>query len=137
MNFLFRHYNRLKMPTKHIVVCEDDLGAQARISAHFAQIFEHQGYIIISYVSGSLAAASIIFYEQVDLIILDHDMPRGNGPDLLAWLKQENKNIPIITFSGIPHNNMTMQLLGVKHIFNKEDVINGCADDVIKSVLGL
>lgn len=136
MNFLYRHINRTTYPTKHVLICEDDLNNQTSFLKHFETVFEPQGEVQVSIVPGSIMAAAIIHYSKVDLIILDHDLPEGNGSDLLNWLKQFNINIPVITASGIDYNNVTMQSLGAKYsCFNKADVIAGKADNLIKNIL--
>ena len=138
MNFTFRHWNRLKYPTKHILVVEDVITQQKRILDHFNETFEPEGIVQISVVSGGLAAAGVIHHCKIDLIILDHDLPEGNGTDLLNWMKQYNINIPVITFSGIPANNAHMGSLGASHAnFGKEDVISGKADVLIKELLAI
>lgn len=137
MNFQFRHINRLTYPQKHIVICEDDITNQKKIMEHFLNIFDPQGEVQISMVPGALPAAAIINQCKVDLIILDHDMPLGNGTDFLTWMKEYNVDIPVITFSGIPYNNQHMFDLGAQHLFVKGDVIDGKADSLIKSILGL
>jgi CheY-like chemotaxis protein len=137
MDFQFRHINRLTYPQKHVLICEDDLVQQKRILEHFANIFEPQGTVQFSVVPGALMAAGIITSVSVDLIILDHDMPQGNGKDLIEWLKKNNNTTPIITFSGIPYNNTNMISYGAHHLFGKEEVIGGKADDLIKKILQL
>jgi len=62
-------------------------------------------------VSGGASAASIIMTEHVDAIILDHDMPYGNGSDLITWMHSNSKMIQIYTSSGIPQNNEHMKRL--------------------------
>jgi CheY-like chemotaxis protein len=134
--FQFRHHNRLKYPQKHILICEDDLTQQKRILEHFLVLFEPQGDVQISVVPGALMAAGIISSTKVDLILLDHDMPQGNGSDLLIWLTQQGRSIPVITFSGIPQNNAHMGTLGAScSSFGKEDVITGKADTLIQGIV--
>lgn len=135
MDFQFRHHNRMVYPQKHLMVVEDIIGNQKRVLDHFADIFESDGLVQISLVPGALAAASIIKSCKIDLIILDHDLPEGNGSDLLIWMKNNNINIPVITFSGIPYNNAHMGNLGAEYIYGKEDVISGKVDNIIKSIL--
>jgi CheY-like chemotaxis protein len=137
MQFQFRHHNRIGYPQRHILVCEDNLNCQRDILEHFLKIFDPQGIVQFSVVPGGVAAASIISSVKVDVILLDHDMPEGNGADLLAWLKEKGLTIPVITFSGIPQNNAHMMTLGATHMFNKGDVINGAADAIIKGILEL
>lgn len=55
----------------------------------------------------------------------------------MAWLKHKNFcDIPVITFSGIPANNEHLKSLGAEHIFIKNDVIAGKANDIILRILG-
>lgn len=135
MQFQFRHHNRAKYPQKHVLICEDDLTQQKRILEHLAEVFEPQGIVQFSVVPSSLMAAAIVKSISVDLIILDHDLPQGNGSDLLKWLKQEKYQIPVITFSGISTNNINMMNLGADHLYSKEEVICGKADRLIKKIL--
>lgn len=129
--------NRLHMPEKHILVCEDVILQQARISKHFSELFEHEGKVEVSFVSGGIAAAAIIETVKVDLVLLDHDMPNGSGPELLKWMRETEwlHDIPVITFSGIDYNNDMLKAGGAQFKFRKDEVINGIADEVIKAVL--
>lgn len=135
--FQFRHHNRLIYPQKHVLICEDDLSCQRNILDHFNQVFDHQGIVQFSVVCGGIAAASIMSSVKIDAILLDHDMPEGNGTDLLNWMKEKQLNIPVITFSGIPQNNTNMMVLGATHLFGKGEVIEGAADELLKEILGL
>lgn len=134
--FQYRHVNRVHYPQKHVVVCEDDTANQARIARHFADVFDPQGNVQFSFVPGSLACAAIVQWcPKIDLIILDHDMPLGNGSDLIEWLKAHRRWIPAMTFSGIDENNKHMMRLGASYCFSKDQVIQGQADEVIRRVL--
>ena len=127
--------NRLKMPTKHIIICEDDLSCQAKMADLFKNLFPPQGDVIVSYVPGGMQAAAIIANVGASLIILDHDMPTGSGDELLKWMKEQDGGIPIITFSGIPSNNNHLKELGAEHIFTKDEVMMGKANELIKEIL--
>jgi predicted protein tyrosine phosphatase/CheY-like chemotaxis protein len=133
--FQLRHINRMKYPQKHVLICEDDLNCQKDILAHFATVFEPQGEVQFSVVAGAVLAASVTQSRKIDLILLDHDMPEGNGTDLLIWMKKTGVDIPVITFSGIPQNNINMMALGANYCFGKGDVIAGKADQLIKKLL--
>ena len=138
MQFQFRHIGRPTYPQKHILIVEDTITHQIDILKHLGTIFEHQGIVQLSVVPGALAAASIIGSGlKIDVIILDHDLPEGNGSDLMLWMKERGLTIPVITFSGIPQNNNYMMSLGATHNFGKGEVICGMADGVIKAILGL
>jgi len=112
---------------------------QHKILERLMKVVPLDGTVEIHLVSGSLAAANIIANQNIDLIILDHDMAYGSGSDLLLWLKNRKENdsklkeIQIITASGIPANNEHMISLGAHHKFNKQEIIDGLADEIIKS----
>jgi len=125
------------MTAKHVVVCEDDTSAQAAIAKHFAEVFDPQGIVEFSFVPGGMHAAGIFGWRTVDLVILDHDMPHGNGADLLEWMRANGHQTPVVTFSGIPANNQRLMELGATHNFVKNDVIGGKADALIKQLLGV
>lgn len=125
------------MPVRHVLVCEDDLDNQGRAVDHFRRTFEPQGEVVFSVVSGGAAAAGVIEFSDVHLVILDHDMPFGNGADLLRWMRSSGKAIPVVTFSGIPENNQRMVELGAAHCFTKHSVLSGEADALIREILGV
>ncbi len=143
MSFTIRHHNRHELPVKHVIVCEDNLANQAAIAAHFSKIFPSEGPVQVSYVPGALMCATLLEHTEVDLIILDHDMPHGNGTDLIGWFKshfaQMGRPLPnLITFSGIPANNDHMKNLHPEaHLFVKGAVIMGDADSLIKRILNV
>jgi CheY-like chemotaxis protein len=101
-------------------------------------------------VCGGIQAAAILTQTKPDIIILDHDLPMGNGSDLIDWLahvrvikdgKEEKIAAPpIITASGIPENNTHMKAkcdeLGLEcHHFQKHEVYSDRADNVIREIL--
>lgn len=136
VSFSFECINRLEMPVKHVIVCEDDITHQALIADHLAKLFGRQGKVQISFVPGGLMAFPIIQSMHVDLIILDHDMPHGNGSELLAALFERKKDIPIVTFSDEQENNKNLQeIYPSAYLFNKTDVLNGLADEIIMRLL--
>lgn len=129
--------NRLKDPTKHILVLEDVLTNQANIARHFADIFEHEGEVEVSYISGGKYAEVFVNVFPPDLIILDHDIPSGSGWEFLEFIRKKGLDIPVITFSGIPFNNFHLMDLGANYCFEKQAVISGKADELIFEILGL
>lgn len=139
MTFQLRHINRYHFPQKHIMVCEDDLDNQIIITKKLKEIFPNQGLIDFNFVSGGIAAASILNNLPHIAILLDHDMPYGNGADLITWMKENNRITPIITFSGIDYNNDNMEMMLKQynmpyHKFSKYEVFDGKADDVLRKL---
>lgn len=136
--FVLRLHNRAVFPTKHVLVCEDDLDNQKRIAKHLADLFRpYGGQVQVSFVPGGLQAAAVMSEVGVDLVILDHDMPFGSGSELLNWMKSQGHQPPVITFSGIPYNNSFMVGRGAQHNFDKEQVIEGRANSLIRELLKL
>jgi DNA-binding response OmpR family regulator len=136
--FRLRHHNRLKFPTRHVLVCEDVLANQAGIARHLCDVFEHEGEVVVSFVPGAAQAAAVMQAPPgVHLVILDRDMPHGNGDDLLEWFAASRVQVPVLTFSGIPGNNDALIGLGAHHRFEKQAVIDGAADALIKQILGV
>lgn len=131
-----RLVGRSIFPLKHVLVCEDDIRSAGRLALHLADLFGGQGHVQVSIVSGAVQAAGLMSRVGVDLLILDHDMPFGNGPDLMEWLKETGHKPPIITFSGVEKNNDYLMSLGALYQFSKDEVIEGKADDVLKQILG-
>jgi CheY-like chemotaxis protein len=125
--------NRLNMPTKSILVCEDIVLQQSRILEHLYDILPHEGNVEVNAVAGAEAAVGVLEMVGADVILLDHDMPHGSGPDLLKWISDQewDKDIPVITFSGIPVNNEHLMNLGAHHNFTKDQVIRGESDSII------
>lgn len=132
-----RLVNRLTFPTRHVLVCEDNTEAQARIARHLADVFGPEGDVHVSIVSGAVAASGLLTTMGAELVLLDHDMPYGNGPDLLEWLRATGRNVPVITFSGIPGNNDNLMACGAHYRFMKDDVIDGAADALMRQLLGV
>ena len=137
MSFKSRHWNRLKMPTRHLLICEDDIDNQILLVASMRRLLEPQGETVVTCVSGGMAAAGVISWTAVDLVILDHDMPHGNGADLMRWLRSTGRKVPVVTASGIPANNDALLGLGADRAFTKAEVIAGSADDCIRELLRL
>jgi len=137
--FTNKFINRKEFPDYHILICEDDLDMQIRILNLMRELFDPQGKVQISCVSGARQAKGVIESTNVNLIILDHDMPYGSGDELLVYIHKymkENilmtkKNVPVITFSGISENNDRLFRLGAKYKFTKNEVLKGKANDII------
>jgi CheY-like chemotaxis protein len=135
MDFQYRLANRTTYPQKHILICEDLIANQSAIMKHLSNIFASDGVVQISLVPGAAAASAIIAYLKIDLILLDHSMPQGSGPDLIQWMKKHNYNVPIIAFSSTQEHNTHMGNLGATYYWwTKQDIINGAADDLIKGL---
>lgn len=140
-DFQLRHHNRRHFPKRHVIVVEDDIENQLRFAAWASARFDGQGEVQFDFVCSAVAVAAILKNLKPNLIILDHDLPMGNGSDLLTWMGKEGiKDIPVITASGIPNNNKHMASLaeqqGIEcYLYEKIQVYLGEADQKIASIL--
>lgn len=130
MSFNVRHHNRLYFPPKHIIICEDDLDNQRRFASFMCGIFEPQGTVRFSFVADAISAALITDTMRPVLIVLDYDMPFGNGHDLIMYFKNKGYNVPILTATGWEPNNASFAEVlndyqGEYVISLKEKILNG------------
>lgn len=135
--------NRAVMPRIHVVVCEDIIEMQAGFARRLAEVFGGEGEVQVSLVCGGAMAAAIINAGlPVDALILDHDMPWGDGGELLKWLAARAHDmgplsVPrlIVGASGIPINNQRMLNLGAHAAFTKDQIFAGAADEMLLALL--
>ena len=81
---------------RHRVLCVDDNELSAFVNA---TILRNEGYEVWT-CSDPLQATSIAKSEELDLAILDYEMPKMNGAELAAFCKAANPDIKVILFSG-------------------------------------
>ena len=81
---------------QHRVLCVDDNELLVSLSA---AVLRNEGYEVLT-CSDPLQAASIARAEELDLAILDYEMPAVNGAQLAAFCKAANPDIKVILFSG-------------------------------------
>ena len=81
---------------QHRVLCVDDNELLVSVSA---AVLRNEGYEVLA-CSDPLRAASIARSEELDLAILDYEMPAMNGAQLAALCKAANPDIKVILFSG-------------------------------------
>lgn len=146
-NFSVKCVNRIMMPEKHVLICEDDIHQQVRVAALFETLFGPQHRVQITLCPGSIMGIAVMVMFGADVVLLDHDMPFGSGIDFLRTLDQvkapltddvaKQKLSPVVfTFSGIPSNNDRLMEAGAHHNFQKDALINGAANDLLFKYLG-
>lgn len=130
-----RHRNR--------VLCVDDNELSAFVNA---TILRNEGYEVWT-CSDPLRATSIAKSEELDLAILDYEMPEMNGAELAAFFKAANPDIKVILFSGslnIPTSQLSLadqfveKSAGVEVLLKAIDALltNGNARVKWKSIIG-
>ena len=79
-------------------------------------------------------------YGQPLMVLVDHDVPIGPGPLLVARLRQVHTYLgPIIAISGIPQNNDNLMVAGATsaiHKDNTEAIKSVCRMEAAKRGLG-
>lgn len=138
--FTKRLVNRLTFPTKHVLIVEDDIEQQRNLLGVFQRLFGAQGHVQVGVAPGGYMAQANYFLGDLvpDLILLDHDLPIGNGPEFLESYFRKDMNIrrcPILTASGIPSNNDRLMEAGANYKFTKAEIIEGKADDLLLELL--
>ena len=93
------HNNNTKS-VKYIMVV-DDSGPSRKV---LCRLLRNSGYICYEAFDGQDCIEKIITPEdsthQIDLILMDFEMPRMNGPEATMKLRELNINIPIIGVTG-------------------------------------
>ncbi len=72
-------------------------------------------YNVATAVSGKIGL-SFLERKQVDLILLDYEMPGESGPDVLAKLRENptTKDIPVVFLTGINDSEKIQKVLAMK-----------------------
>lgn len=72
-------------------------------------------YNVATAVSGKIGL-SFLERKQVDLILLDYEMPGESGPDVLAKLRanESTKDIPVVFLTGINDSEKIQKVLAMK-----------------------
>jgi CheY-like chemotaxis protein len=98
--------DKVSCPIKRtiLLIDDDEVGLKAR-----QQILATQGYgtIAVTTAVGGLAALSTM---NIDLVVVDYQLPNISGTELLTRLRNTKLNVPIILLSGrifIPESAIT------------------------------
>ncbi len=103
---------------KKILIIEDDINLGQMLSLHF----EEEGFRT-QHVPSCEQARDAITHSFYDLILLDQQLPDGNGIDLLTELIAQNADRPVIMMTG--HHDLELAITAIK---------NGAADFIHKPV---
>jgi DNA-binding response OmpR family regulator len=84
------------MPAR-ILVCEDSPIEQAALSLFLRQ----QGYDVATAADGN-ATVEHIKANPVDAVLLDLRIPKSDGFQVLNYLQEHRRSLPVIVVSGMP-----------------------------------
>lgn len=79
-------------------------------------VLEEQGYRILLAMNGE-EAVEILSRERVDLVVTDYRMPRMNGRELIARVKQSSPTLPVILLAGY------LEMLGMSERDSGADLV--------------
>jgi excisionase family DNA binding protein len=89
-----------RRPVRILVVDDEQL-----IIGLFKETFEVGGYQLTTALS-SLEALEIIKQKQFDLIFLDLLMPELDGGQLLKYIRETDKDVPVVIVTGYPDSEV-------------------------------
>jgi len=92
--------------TPHVLLC-DDSPAERKSLAH---ILRAAGYVVDEAGDGDTAILQIK-HRQIDAVLLDLHMPGGaDGFEVLTYLQQHRRALPVILLSGMPPNKIQTRI---------------------------
>ncbi len=100
--------DNMRSGMKTILVAEDEPTIRELVS----DILDSQGYKVITVEDGEAAVRAYSeIKDDIDLVILDMNMPKMNGVETFAKLKAINSRVPILLSSGSSHDAQDRELL--------------------------
>ncbi len=103
---------------EHLLIVEDELPIQEMLGV----VLSSAGYQVESAMDGAEAIDRILRAEtRIDLMILDLNMPRMGGIDVLKVLRQRWPELPVLVISGNLNESATSELeqIGQQHVLPK------------------
>lgn len=88
-------------PSPRVLLCDDS--AAERIA--LAHILRSAGYTVDQSGDGESAILHLK-HRQVDAVLLDLNMPEVDGFEVLGYLQQHRRALPVILLSGMPLNKI-------------------------------
>jgi DNA-binding NtrC family response regulator len=74
------------------------------------QYLQKSNFHVFSTGSGE-EALKIIEQNKIDLVLTDIKMPGMSGVDLLRWIKEHNRSIPVLVTTGFPTLDTAVEAL--------------------------
>lgn len=80
----------------HLLIVDDELTIRAALS----NFLRHKGFAVTS-VARMEAAQTLLTEIVFDLVVLDIQLPDGNGIDLLAEIRWQHPEMPVVILTGM------------------------------------
>lgn len=92
---------------KNKVLIVDD---ESNVCDFLSEYLEYKGYLPGIALSGTEAIQKM-GSQDYDAVLLDLIMPEMNGFEVLEWIKQNKKNLPVIILSGVKDKDVANDAL--------------------------
>lgn len=99
---------------KHVLIVDDDSAVRESIR----RVLNEAGYEVTTAVDGEQAAVEFV-PEQIDLVLLDLNLPVRSGWDVFERLTTTHPSIPIIIITGMPNQYRTAVAAGAGALMEK------------------
>ncbi|CAN5547372.1 N/A [soil metagenome] len=98
------------LPSKHIcILLVDDSPVERMALGHFLR---REGYRVDEAEDGKSALAHLQ-NREVDLLLLDLQMPEMSGFEVLSYLQKHRRGLPVILLSGMPVDQIQLSMHGL------------------------
>src|ERR1700710_2185558 len=82
---------------REVLLCDDSLTERTAL----ARILRSSGYDVHEAGDGE-AAIVMLKHNQIGLVLLDLNMPEVDGFEVLGYMQEHRKSLPVILLSGMP-----------------------------------
>lgn len=97
--------------TKRVLVVEDAAAVVSMLRDFFAGLRHAHGYAVEAVADGADALAALL-RERFDLVMLDMQMPRMGGLDLLSRMRHLGIRVPVLMLTANTDTNAAARALG-------------------------
>ena len=116
------------------MVVDDD----ESISNSLHKVLDSEGYQVISAANGAEAVETFHREQnQIDLLLLDLNMPIKNGWVILNQLMEVNPSLPVFILTGLSHQSELAEAAGVSALVEKPIDVSGLLQLIKKRLVGL
>lgn len=99
--------NQLRNPRKKIVICDDDDTLREYLRSKLAKLNVN----IIGEAETGYDSLKLIVEKEPDIILLDIDMPLGDGLDVLRFIRNMDISARVVMLTGDGSNNIVNEAL--------------------------
>lgn len=99
-----------ELPPPPRLLVADDSPIERTALAHFLR---KSGYLVIEAENGN-AALLHLKNATVDLLLLDLNMPQGDGFEVLTYLQTHRRALPVVLLSGMPVDEIQRKMHRLK-----------------------